>query len=121
MTNQRDALMKAKEAFEKRDLPRLNLKKDGDGEYVYEAASSAWMDFLDGYRAALAEPQPSQSDDLTPLKALQMLWPFIAEERTQLVSKSYGEAIFNAAKVMGKKCTLEMRNHGTVFVVELEE
>lgn len=61
------------------------------------------------------------TNDLTARKALEMLWPFIAEEKCQYVTPSYAEAIFNAAKVLGKKCTLESRNNGIAFVVELED
>lgn len=47
-----DQLIECRMEFELRAIPRLNLKRNADGSYRYQAAKLAFRDFLDGWRAA---------------------------------------------------------------------
>ena len=43
-----------RKAFESREHPPLDFKKDVNGDYVFAETLLAWRDFYDGYIAAIA-------------------------------------------------------------------
>lgn len=46
-----------REAFEVRRSPHLDLKRNKDGSYTYQAAKMAFADFSDGFQAACSLPR----------------------------------------------------------------
>jgi hypothetical protein len=53
-------------------------------------------------------------------KALENLWYFLTDEQGALVTQKFGNAIAEAARILGKKCVMEPTNHGMLYVKELE-
>jgi len=49
-----------REAFESRRTPNLDLKRNEDGGYSYQAAQLAFRDFADGWQAAKCSGQPDE-------------------------------------------------------------
>ena len=46
-------IVECRKAFEGRRIPNLDLKRDGDGGYHYQAAQLAFRDFADGWSNCL--------------------------------------------------------------------
>lgn len=53
--------------------------------------------------------------------ALKLLWPFLADEKGQMVLPAYASAIMAAAQALGKKCQLHHREDGYYYVAEIGE
>jgi hypothetical protein len=70
-----------RQAFENRKIPHLNLKRNKDGNYCYEAARIAFCDFADGWQARDTELSTltKQRDEL--VEALKKIFDRAEEAR----------------------------------------